>query len=146
MKTWRLTPAYGRDYETPTEVRKDFEDNKDFVIADVSDRYDGKPVNREQMAVGDAAFIRYGNLRKVLALVVREKGEWKLEEALTKTQKLALLGASRSEVQNPRVLRTLKKLGLLRNHDAGLTDEGRRVLVAIESGSVVGLASEELGT
>jgi hypothetical protein len=145
MKTWRLIPAYGRDYETPTEVRKDFEDNKDFTISDISDRFNGKYVNREQMAVGDAVFVRYGNLRKVLALVVLDEGQWKLECALTKTQKLALLGASRSEVQNPRVLRTLKKLGLLREHDAGLTEEGRRVLSAIESGPSVGLAGEELG-
>lgn len=144
MKTWRLIPAYGRDYETPTEVRKDFEDNKDFIISDISDRFDGKYVNREQMAVGDAVFVRYGNLRKVLALIVLDEGQWKLECALTKTQKLALLGVSRGEVQNPRVLRTLRNLGLLHN-DTGLTEEGHRVLSAIESGPSVGLAGEELG-
>jgi len=41
-----LIPAYGRDYKSKKEVIADFEANKDFVIADVMNRFDGKPVNR----------------------------------------------------------------------------------------------------
>lgn len=36
-----LVPAYGRDYNSAAEVRKDFEDGKDFRIADVSCQWNG---------------------------------------------------------------------------------------------------------
>ena len=32
-----LIPAYGRDYDNEDQVRKDFQDNKDFQICDISD-------------------------------------------------------------------------------------------------------------
>ena len=36
-----LIPAYGRDYKTAAEVKKDWEAGKDFMIADVSCRWNG---------------------------------------------------------------------------------------------------------
>lgn len=42
-----LIPAYGRDYKSKKAIQADLEANKDFVIADISSQYDGKPVNLE---------------------------------------------------------------------------------------------------
>jgi hypothetical protein len=62
-----LTPAYGRDYKSMKEVKSDFEAGKDFIIADVMDRYHGKPVNKEQLQAAGVTqvTVRYKNLRAV---------------------------------------------------------------------------------
>lgn len=36
-----LIPAYGRDYKTAADVRKDWEAGKDFLIADMSCKWNG---------------------------------------------------------------------------------------------------------
>ena len=63
-----LTPAYGRDYRAKGEAQKDWDANKDFLIADMSSPYDGKPINKEQTAKGDQIVLRFGKLRKVARL------------------------------------------------------------------------------
>lgn len=62
-----LTPAYGRDYQSKAAVLADFNDNKDFIIADIMSRWDGKPANKSDLqAAGEKMVnIRYDNLRKV---------------------------------------------------------------------------------
>lgn len=65
-----LVPAYGRDYTSQKQVKQAFADNLDFVIADVFDRYHGKPVNREQLTPGQTVTIRYAKLTKVMVLTV----------------------------------------------------------------------------
>lgn len=40
--TMILVPAYGRDYRTAAEVKKDWEDGKDFQIATIGHPYYGK--------------------------------------------------------------------------------------------------------
>lgn len=47
MKT--LTPAYGRDYKSRKAAVKDFLEGKDFILNDITDRYDGKPCNLEDL-------------------------------------------------------------------------------------------------
>ena len=67
-----LTPAYGRDYSSRTAVRQDWDDNKDFLIADVTDRWCGKPINREQVQAAGISevSIRYAAVRKVATFAV----------------------------------------------------------------------------
>lgn len=70
-----LTPAYGRDYKSAKAVKADWEADKDFIIADFMDPYEGKPVNRQQLrengtSPGTVVKIRYGQLRKVTVLAV----------------------------------------------------------------------------
>ena len=63
--TATLTPAYGRDYKSKEEVLKDFDANKDFVINDPVSKWDGKPVNKEQLKSGDAVTFRFAKLKRV---------------------------------------------------------------------------------
>lgn len=62
-----LTPAYGRDYKNKNEVEWDWKANKDFIIADVSNPYCGKPANRLDLR-GQDVKIRYGSLRKAMII------------------------------------------------------------------------------
>jgi len=63
-----LTPAYGRDYRSKKAVLEDFDADKDFIINDITNRWDGKPVNKAQLvkAKQRVVYIRYGKLRKVM--------------------------------------------------------------------------------
>lgn len=67
-----LIPAYGRDYKSKKEIQADLEANKDFVIADMSSQYDGKPVNLEQLQeVGERTInVRYKRLTEVTVFQV----------------------------------------------------------------------------
>jgi len=60
-----LTPAYGRDYKSKAEVLADFDANKDFIISDPTSRWDGKPVNKEQMKRGDIVSFRFARLKRI---------------------------------------------------------------------------------
>lgn len=63
-----LIPAYGRDYKSKKAVLKDWEDGKDFIIAQFGDPGDGKPVNKpdaENLPPADYK-IRYDGLKKLL--------------------------------------------------------------------------------
>jgi len=63
-----LTPAYGRDYRSKKAVLEDFDADKDFIINDITNRWDGKPVNKAQLvkAKQRVVYIRYGKLRRVM--------------------------------------------------------------------------------
>ncbi len=67
-----LIPAYGRDYKSAKEVKADFEADKDFIISDMSSRWDGKPINKSQLqqdSFGHGwAYVRFDRLRKVTAI------------------------------------------------------------------------------
>ena len=64
-----LTPAYGRDYTSAAAVKADWADGKDFIIADMFDKYDGKPVNKQDAdRAGMKVTIRYCQLRKIVAI------------------------------------------------------------------------------
>lgn len=66
-----LIPAYGRDYKSKKAVLADFDAGKDFIIASFDSQYDGKPVNKEQLA-GKLVKIRYNGLRSEVLLRVGE--------------------------------------------------------------------------
>jgi len=59
-----LTPAYGRDYRTAKDALADYNAGKDFIINDITSRWDGKPVNKKQLN-GDAVMLRFNDARKV---------------------------------------------------------------------------------
>lgn len=67
-----LTPAYGRDYKSKKAALVDFNDGMDFIIADISSPWDGKPVNKEQL-VGEGireVNIRYKRLTQIAVVKV----------------------------------------------------------------------------
>jgi len=68
-----LIPAYGRDYKTVKAVKADWLAGKDFLIADMSDRYDGKPINLEDARNADIkrVGIRYARLMKQVFIEVK---------------------------------------------------------------------------
>ena len=57
-----VIPAYGRDYKSAAAAKQDWKDGKDFIIADLSNPYDGKPCSiRDGLKVP----IRYNKLQKI---------------------------------------------------------------------------------
>lgn len=65
-----LTPAYGRDYTSAAAARADFDAGKDFILNEHGHRYDGKPINKEQIPPGTNVKIRYAQLRKAVGFKV----------------------------------------------------------------------------
>ena len=70
MNNLTLLPAYGRDYTSRAKVLADWNAEKDFIIADISSRYDGKPVNKQQLAKGTRVQFRYARNLKTFVLSV----------------------------------------------------------------------------
>ncbi len=68
-----LVPAYGRDYKTIKAVKADWLAGKDFIIADMSDPYDGKYINKEDAinAGIKRVGIRYSRLMKQTLIEVK---------------------------------------------------------------------------
>ena len=68
----QIIPAYGRDYHSIKAVKADFDANKDFIVADFSDRYDGKPVNKDDLkSIGQTSvMVRYSKLRKITNVTI----------------------------------------------------------------------------
>lgn len=64
-----LTPAYGRDYKSGKAAKLDFNANKDFIINDIFNRYDGKPINKSQcVEAGYKVILRFNKLTKTTAI------------------------------------------------------------------------------
>jgi hypothetical protein len=63
----QIIPAYGRDYKSAKAVISDFDLNKDFRVCDISDRNDGKYVNKTDLqSIGvKTVFIRYARLSRI---------------------------------------------------------------------------------
>ena len=57
-----VIPAYGRDYKSAAAAKQDWKDGKDFIIADLSNPYDGKPCSHRD---GLKVVIRYNKLQKI---------------------------------------------------------------------------------
>ena len=67
-----LTMAYGRDAKSIKAVKEMLQAGKDFIIADITHPYCGKPVNAEQLR-GEGlkeVYIRYAGNRKVAKLAL----------------------------------------------------------------------------
>lgn len=59
-----LIPAYGRDYFSASEAKGDFLAGRDFIIRDVSSKWDGKPANIDAFASGNTVHIYYYQTKK----------------------------------------------------------------------------------
>lgn len=70
-----LIPAYGRDYTSAKAVKADFLTGKDFIIADITDPYDGKPCSIRDFEPGTGITLRYKRLASLTCVKVpAEKG------------------------------------------------------------------------
>jgi hypothetical protein len=65
-----LTPAYGRDYKSAKAAKEDFNADKDFIIADISSPYDGRPVNKSQLPKGTSVTLRFKRQTQVAVVKV----------------------------------------------------------------------------
>ena len=65
-----LIPAYGRDYRNAKDAKADFLAGKDFIIADISDPYDGKPCSVRDFDAGTGITLRYKRLASLTCLKV----------------------------------------------------------------------------
>jgi hypothetical protein len=67
-----LTPAYGRDYTSKRDMLADWNADKDFIVADMFSPWDGKPVNRQDIAsTGETQVqIRYKRLEKIAVVQI----------------------------------------------------------------------------
>ena len=68
-----LTPAYGRDYKSKKDVLSDWNSNKDFIVSDFFDKYDGKPINLSDAKHAGIreVMIRYSGLRKIAVIKIK---------------------------------------------------------------------------
>lgn len=60
-----LTGAYGRDYRSKKAVLEDIKANKDFILNDISNPYNGKPCLPLTDLKGQKVMIRYKKLSQV---------------------------------------------------------------------------------
>jgi len=61
-----LVPAYGRDYKNRKSVKDDWNNNKDFIIADMFSGQDGRYINKADCHPGERHMIRYNKLRNIV--------------------------------------------------------------------------------
>ena len=74
MVSITLTPAYGRDYDSAEEAKQDFFANKDFILNDIFDPWNGRPINKSQITtVTTEVRIRYKNLTRVTVISLNKK-------------------------------------------------------------------------
>lgn len=73
MKTITVVPAYGRDYKTAKAASADWAQGKDFLVSNVFDPADGKPINLEdaQNAGLDQVTIRFHACAKLCVVKVK---------------------------------------------------------------------------
>ncbi len=59
-----LTPAYGRDYKTAEAVQKDYLEGKDFILNDVTSKWNGAYCSCRDLS-GKIVELRYDKKRKL---------------------------------------------------------------------------------
>jgi hypothetical protein len=64
-----LIPAYGRDYKSAKAAKKDWQEGKDFIIADIFNPWDGKPMSIRDAQPGENFMLRYNRLMKITKAV-----------------------------------------------------------------------------
>lgn len=66
-----LVPAYGRDYKTAAEVKRDWVKPVDFIISNYFHAGDGKPMSRNDAKPGETFLIRYDRLMKTVVVSLK---------------------------------------------------------------------------
>lgn len=69
-----VVPAYGRDYKSAKAACKDWNDGKDFIIADIVSPWHGRYVNRIQVP-GERIVIRFSRLRRLAIVEPTKEGQ-----------------------------------------------------------------------
>jgi len=59
-----VIPAYGRDYRSAAAVKADWADGKDFRVCDLSSRYDGSCINKDDKPDDVILTVRFERLRR----------------------------------------------------------------------------------
>lgn len=77
MSSITLTPARCRDYKSSLAVRIDLANNRDFIVADMSSQWDGKPCNLADLRRAGVreVRVRYQSLRKVTVVDITKNLE-----------------------------------------------------------------------
>jgi hypothetical protein len=72
--TITLVPNRGRDYPSAARVLEHIKEGRDFIVADRSSQWDGKPCNIEDLKRAGVmqARVRYDRLRKVTTINIAE--------------------------------------------------------------------------
>ncbi len=72
--TITLIPNRGRDYPSAAQVLEHLKEGRDFIVADMSSQWDGKPCNIQALKQAGVmlAKVRYDRLRKVTSINVAE--------------------------------------------------------------------------
>jgi hypothetical protein len=72
--TITLAPLPGRDYPSELRVFEHLKEGRDFIVADMSSPWDGKPCNIEALKLAGVmhARVRYDRLRKVTTINILE--------------------------------------------------------------------------
>lgn len=60
-----VTPAYGRDYKTAKAAKESWLAGKDWAVADIMNRWYGKPISIRDFAPGQSVILRFDGMRKV---------------------------------------------------------------------------------
>ncbi|MDJ0905379.1 MAG: hypothetical protein QNI96_05125 [Woeseiaceae bacterium] len=64
-----VTPAYGRDYTSSHEAKASWYGGQDWIVADVTSRWDGKPVSLNDLknaGVDPTVKLRFDKLRRAV--------------------------------------------------------------------------------
>jgi hypothetical protein len=72
--TITLIPNRGRDYPSAARVLEHLKEGRDFIVADMSSPWDGKPCNLPDLKRAGImhAKVRYSQLRKVTTINISE--------------------------------------------------------------------------
>lgn len=63
-----LIPAYGRDYKSAAKAKADFKAGRDFIVADITHPYSGKPANIYDLKDRGFVNLRYDRLTRITAV------------------------------------------------------------------------------
>lgn len=66
-----LVPAYGRDYKSKKAAEESFKNGEDWIIADISNRWDSKPCSIRDMKPGEVK-LRYKKLTMLCVVKITE--------------------------------------------------------------------------
>lgn len=59
-----MTPAYGRDYKSAKAAKESWYGGADWIINDITSRWDGKPVTFKEL--NETVKLRYNKLTRVI--------------------------------------------------------------------------------
>lgn len=65
MRSITVVPAYNRDYKTEEQVRKAWDEDRDFRIQDIVHPDNGRYLNKQDVAHGETIKIRYNKQTEI---------------------------------------------------------------------------------